>query len=132
MKVKTFELRFWVGGSVGYVIVGGGVYNATITDLSNGKSTLYTVKIIGLGVGLPSFRGSSKPVRFKVGGGNKTSGDFGGYGYIGGISAEAGGGAKMGGGIKIPGGPFISGSLIAWDQGGFDIGVSHSLAHWSH
>ena len=130
--MKEFELSFWVGGSVGYVVIGGGVYNATIMDLSTGESTLYKVKVFGIGVGLPSFRGSAKPIRFKIADNSKRSSDFDGYGYIGGASLEVGGGAKFGGGIKIPGGPFISGDLIAWDQGGFDVGVSHSVAHWSH
>lgn len=121
----------WVGGGVGYAIIGGGVYNVTIRDLESGQSTLYTMKAIGIGVGLPTFRGSARPVKFNEDD-CKKSDSFDGYGYIGGASAEVGGGVKIGGGIKIPNGPFIPGSMIGWDMGGFDIGVSHSLTYWSH
>ena len=87
--------------------------------------------VVGLGVGLPSFRGSSRPVIFNEDD-CKKSDSFDGLGYIGGASAEVGGGAKIGGGIKISNGPFIPNSMIGWDRGGFDIGVSHNITHWSH
>jgi opacity protein-like surface antigen len=122
-------MTIWEGGGVGYVIIGGGVYDITIRDLESGQSTVYTMYAIGIGVGLPTFRGSSRPVIFNDDC-KKKSDSFSGYGYIGGASAEVGGGVKVGGGIKIPNGPFIPGSMIGWDRGGFDIGVSHSLTYW--
>ena len=130
--LKDFEMRMWVGGSVGYAIIGGGVYNATITDLETYETTSYTVKTIGLGVGIPSFRGSSRPIKFSVDDPCMTSASFEGYGYMGGMSAEVIGGIKVGGGIKIPQVPLIAGSMIGWERGGFDIGVSHNITHWSH
>ncbi|KAF5430748.1 hypothetical protein C5S39_07180 [Candidatus Methanophagaceae archaeon] len=54
LGLKEFEIRIWIGGSVGYAIVGGGVYDITIMDVETGETTLYTVKVLGLGVGLPS------------------------------------------------------------------------------
>ena len=132
LGLKEFEMRTWIGGSVGYAIVGGGVYNVTIRDVETGETTLYTVKALGLGVGLPSLRGSSRPIRFEVEDPCETSAGFEGYGYMGGASAEVVAGVKVGGGIKIPHGPFIPGPKIGWERGGFDIGVSHSITHWSH
>lgn len=129
--LKQFEMTIWTGGTVGHIIVGGGVYTVTVRDLESGQSTLYTMKAIGIGVGLPSFRGSSRPVVFNEDD-CKKSNSFDGYGYLGGVSGEVVGGVKVGGGIKIPNGPFIPGSMISWDLGGFDIGVSHNLTHWSH
>jgi len=129
--LKRFEMTIWVGGTVGHIIFGGGVYDITIRDLETGQSTVYTMKAVGIGVGLPSFRGSSRPVIFNTDD-CKKSDSFDGYGYIGGASAEVGGGVKIGGGIKIPNGPFIPNSMLGWDKGGFDIGVSHNLTHWSH
>ena len=130
--LKEFEMRIWIGGSVGYAIVGGGVYDVTIRDVGTGQTTLYTVKALGLGVGLPSLRGSSRPIRFEVKDPCETSDSFEGYGYVGGVSAEVVFGVKLGGGIKIPHGPFIPGHMISWERGGFDIGVSHSITYWSH
>lgn len=130
--LKEFEMRIWIGGSVGYAIVGGGVYDITIRDIETGETTLYTVKALGLGVGLPSLRGSSRPIRFEVKDPCETSASFEGYGYLGGVSAEVFFGVKVGGGIKIPHGPFIPGHMISWERGGFDIGVSHSITYWSH
>jgi len=130
--LKEFEMRIWIGGSVGYAIVGGGVYDVTIRDVGTGQTTLYTVKALGLGVGLPSLRGSSRPIRFEVKDPCETSDSFEGYGYVGGVSAEVVFGVKLGGGIKIPHGPFIPGHMISWERGGFDISVSHSITYWSH
>ena len=130
--LKEFEMRIWIGGSVGYAIVGGGVYDVTIRDVETGETTLYTVKALGLGVGLPSLRGSSRPIRFEVKDPCETSTSFEGYGYLGSVSVEVVFGVKLGGGIKIPHGPFIPGHMISWERGGFDIGVSHSITYWSH
>jgi RHS repeat-associated protein len=131
LGLKAFEMTIWIGGGVGHFIVGGGLYNVTITDLENGKSTLYTMKVFGVGVGLPSFRGSSRAIKFEADD-CRTSDSFDGFGYIGGLSAEVTVGVKVGGGIKIPNGPFIPGSNIDWDRGGVDIGVSHNITYWSH
>ena len=129
--LKEFEMVIWIGGSVGYVIVGGGVYDVTIRDLETGETSLYTMKVFGLGVGLPSLRGSSRPIRFEVEDPCATAASFEGYGYVGGISVEPIAGFKVGGGIKIPQGPFIPTPMIAPERGGFDIGVSHNIMHWS-
>ena len=131
LGLKEFEMRIWVGGSVGYAIVGGGVYDVTIRDVESGETTLYQMKAIGLGVGLPSIRGSSRPIIFEVDDSCATSERFEGYGYLGGASLEVTAGIKIGGGIKIPHGPFIPGSMIDWEFGGFDIGVSHNITYWS-
>ncbi|MBN2179211.1 MAG: hypothetical protein JW743_07250 [Deltaproteobacteria bacterium] len=133
LGLKQFEMRIWIGGSIGYAIFGGGIYTATIRDIETGEVTLYNVKALGLGVGFPSFRvTSSRPISFEVDDPCMTSASFKGYGYWGDISAEVGIGIKVGGGIKIPHGPFISGSMIDWQLGGFDVGVSHSITYWSH
>ena len=128
--LKQFEMTIWAGGGVGHFIIGGGIYNVTIRDLSSGQSTLYTMVVLGLGVGYPAFRGSSKPIIFNDDD-CKKSDRFYGFGYIGGISLEAVAGFKAGGGIKIPNGPFIPGSLWPnFDIGGVDIGVSHNATYW--
>jgi hypothetical protein len=121
----------WIGGSVGYLIVGGGVYDVTVMDLKTGETSLYTMWVLGTGVGLPSFRGSSIPIRFEVEDPCATSASFEGYGYIGGISIEMITGLKVGGGLKIPHGPFIPGAMISPEVGGFEIGVSHNITRWS-
>jgi len=104
---------------------------ATVTDLSTGEIAVYTIKAVGVGVGLPSFRSSARPIRFTVSDPDITLDSFGGYGYIGGASVEVLYGLKIGGGIKIPNGPFIPGDLWGWDRGGVDIGVSHNLTYWT-
>jgi RHS repeat-associated protein len=131
LGLKEFEMRIWIGGSVGYIVFGGGVYDVTIRDVATGEASLYTVKLFGLGVGLPAFRGSSKPIRFNVEDPCVTSASFEGLGYVGGISVEVAVGIKVGGGMKIPNGPFISGDMITWERGGVDIGVSHNITYWS-
>lgn len=131
LGLKEFEMVIWIGGSVGYVIIGGGIYNVTIRDLETRETSLYTMKVFGLGIGLPSLRGSSKPIRFEIEDPCATSASFEGYGYIGGISVEPIAGFKIGGGIKIPQGPLIPGPMLAPERGGFEIGVSHSIMHWS-
>ena len=129
--LKEFEMTVWIGGSMGYYGVGGGVYNVTIMDVQTGESTLYTVWAVGFGVGLPAFRGSSRPVRFKVDDPCKTSASFEGYGYQGGSSIEVFIGVKAGGGTKIPHGPFIPGPYIGWERGGVDIATSRNITYWS-
>lgn len=129
--LKKFEMIIWLGGNYGHIIVGGGAYDITIRDLKTGQSTMYTMVAVGIGVGLPSFRGSSRPVNFDADD-CKKSDSFDGFGYIGGVSIEATIGIKVGGGIKIPHGPFIPGDMISWDRGGFDIGVSHNATYWYH
>lgn len=62
--MKAYELTLSVGGAVGHVIVGGGVFNAYITDLTNKQTALYTVYLLGVGVGLPAVRLMSRPLRF--------------------------------------------------------------------
>ena len=64
--------------------------------METGETTLYTMKVLGLGVGLPSFRGSSRPIRFEVKDTCKTSDSFEGFGYMGSVSAEVVGGVKVG------------------------------------
>ncbi|MDD5081664.1 MAG: RHS repeat-associated core domain-containing protein, partial [Candidatus Omnitrophica bacterium] len=127
---REFQMDMWLGGSVGHIIFGGGVYNVTILDLQTGEITLYTIKAVGIGVSLPSFRGSSKSIKFSMSDPNITSKSFEGYGYLGGASVEVIGGIKIGGGIKVPNGPFIPGDMIGLDYGGVDIGVSHNITHW--
>lgn len=87
--------------------------------------------VVGLGVCLPSLRGSSRYMILNEDNCKKSdSGD--GLDYIGGVSTEISGGAKIGGGIKITNGPFIPNSMIRWGRGRFDMGVSHNITYWSH
>jgi RHS repeat-associated protein len=135
LGLKDFLMRIWVGGSAGYAVVGGGAIDVSIIDPETGRSTLYTVVLVGIGVGLPSFGGSSEPIKFHVDDPCKTTASFSGVGYLGGINAEIGLGRSWGGGIKVPNGPFIPGST-AWSgaesSGRFSIGVSHSVTYWYH
>lgn len=127
--MKAYELTLSVGGAVGHVIVGGGVFNAYITDLTNKQTALYTVYLLGVGVGLPAVRLMSRPLRFTAHD-DTTSRSFEGYGYMGGASLEAVGGVKIGGGLKIPNGPLLT-SHLGGDYGGFDISVSHNITRWA-
>ncbi|MFH1776675.1 MAG: RHS repeat-associated core domain-containing protein [Candidatus Omnitrophota bacterium] len=127
---KEFELVIGHGGEIGYVIVGGGVLSVTITDVQTGESTMYTVVLLGVGVGLPQVNVTSKPIRFSVNDSTMTSADFEGYGYIGGGSVVVGGGFTVGGGMKIPHGPFIPSKNLDLNYGGLRVSVSHSLTHF--
>lgn len=127
--MKVFEVTITIGGAVGHVIVGGGVFNAEVRDTSNGRTSLYTIYMAGIGVGLPAFRATSRTFRFSDDTA-KSSDSFEGYGYMGGVSAEVGAGIKIGGGIKIPNGPMIPTS-VSTDYGGVDISVSHNVTRWA-
>ncbi|MGP9825620.1 hypothetical protein JLK41_23080 [Ectopseudomonas khazarica] len=127
--MKTFEATLATGGAVGHVIVGGGVFNIYIKDIDSNETALYTVYVLGIGVGLPAFRATSRPITFMMDG-DITCRDFEGYGYIGGASLEAGAGLKLGGGMKIPNGPLIT-SFFGTDYGGVDISVSHNVTRWA-
>ncbi len=129
--LKKFEMIIWVGGALGHAIIGVGVYDVTINDFESGELTIYIMMVVGIGIGLPSFRGSSRPVIFNEDDCKKYD-SFDGLGYIGGVSVEIGTGAKIGGGIKIPNDPFVPNSVLWWDCEGFDIGVFHNITHWSH
>ncbi|TRX76784.1 hypothetical protein [Pseudomonas mangiferae] len=129
LTMKDFEVQISVGGAVGHVIVGGGVFDAEVTDLSNNERALYTIYVLGLGVGLPAFRGTSRPFRFTMDRDTNCR-SFTGYGYMGGVSLEAVAGLKIGGGIKIPNGPLVT-TTVGTDYGGFDVSVSHNVTRWA-
>lgn len=127
--MKVFEVTITVGGAVGHIIIGGGIFNAKVRDTSNNRTSLYTIYMAGIGVGLPAFRATSSTFRF-TDEDSKSSDSFEGYGYMGGVSVEAGAGVKIGGGIKIPNGPLIP-TTVSTDYGGVDISVSHNVTRWA-
>jgi hypothetical protein len=120
-----------VGGVVGHIIIGGGLFDATVRDLKTGEVCRYQLRCVGVGVDLPQFNVTSKPVTFDDGMTCSSCRDFVGNGYMGGAYAVIGGGVTIGGGTQIPNGPFIPGHLIDTEYGGFRLGVSHNLCYWS-
>ena len=131
LGLKQFEMTIWTGGTVGYFIFGGGAYNVTITDQTTYRSTVYTMKVFGIGFGLPSFRANSRPVKFNTDDCRKSD-SFDGNGYIAGASVEVIVGLKVGGSFKIPNGPTIVSDFFDWHRGGFDVSASANITYWSH
>jgi RHS repeat-associated protein len=128
--LKEFELVIRQGGGVGYYVFGAGVFDVTITDVETGERSMYRMEVFGAGAGLPEINITSNPIRFSISDPCMTSADFEGYGFIGGISAIAGVGFTIGNYIKIPHGPYLP-SDFDLNYGGFRVGVSHSIIHFS-
>ncbi|GBD99582.1 hypothetical protein BMS3Abin07_01619 [bacterium BMS3Abin07] len=124
---REFLFSQGIGGSVGYLFFGAGVYDAKISEANSGKTCRYTIKCAGVGIGLPQIILKTKPTKFSTSDCKKCS-DFEGNGYMGGAK----GGISIGGGIKIPNGPFIPGELLGWDNThGINVGVSHNYCYFS-
>lgn len=128
--LRPYDFTLGFGGGVGHMIVGGGVYTATITDATTDEQCSYQIRCVGLGVGLPEIGVAGSPVRFDDGRNCSSCRDFEGTGYIGGGSVVISKGANIGGGIKIPDGPFIAGDFVSPARGSVNIGVSHNVCYF--
>ena len=130
--LKPYIFQWGVGGGIGYIIIGGSVFQLNVTDPIRGHTCRYTVFCFGLGVSLPEFGINSPPSTWDDGKHCGTCNQFSGTGSVGFASVTAGIGVSLGGWVDVPNGPLLTADGFNFDGGVFRIGTAISLCRFRY